>query len=89
MSWPEVVRYREQSDAHELVLSGASVDERLRSDDKIDPQVFRLTNLNFLEISSTILSKLPEDAFNQLPSLINLVLRNNKLTAGECPSVDF
>ena len=83
MSWSEVVRYKEQTDAHELVLSGASVDERLRQNDQVDPQVFRLTNLNFLEISSTILSKLPEDAFDHLPSLINLVLRNNKLTAGE------
>ena len=82
MSWPEVIRYKEQN-AHELVLRGAAVDERLRLNDQIDAQVFHLTSLNFLEISSTILTKLPDNAFDNLPNLINLVLRNNKLTAGE------
>jgi len=80
MSWPEVDRYNEQK-AHELVLTGAAIDERLRLDvDKIDARIFSLTSLNFLEISSSILSKLPEQAFDNLPNLINLVLRNNQLT---------
>ena len=81
MSWPEVARYLEQN-AHELLLSGPSIDERLQLSEEVDPQIFKLTSLNYLDISSTILSKLPEDAFNNLPNLINLVLRNNKLTSG-------
>lgn len=80
MSWPEVARYLEQN-AHELLLSGPSIDERLQLSEEVDPQIFELTSLNYLDISSTILSKLPEDAFNNLPNLINLVLRNNKLTS--------
>lgn len=80
MSWPEVIRYKEQN-AHELLLSGPAIDERLRLKDEVDSQVFKLTSLNYLDISSTILTKLPDNAFDNLPNLINLVLRNNKLTA--------
>jgi len=80
MSWPEVDRYKEQK-AHELVLTGAAIDERLRLDvDQIDARIFSLTSLNFLEISSSVLAKLPPGAFDNLPNLINLVLRNNQLT---------
>ena len=82
MSWPEVDRYKEQK-AHELVLTGAAIDERLRLDvDQIDARIFSLTSLNFLEISSSVLAKLPPGAFDNLPNLINLVLRNNQLTEG-------
>ena len=81
MSWPEVIRYKEQN-AHELLLSGPSIDDRLRQNEDVDLGIFKLTSLNYLDISSTILSKLPESAFDNLPNLINLVLRNNKLTSG-------
>ena len=81
MSWPEVARYKEQN-AHELLLNGSSIDERLRLNAQVDPKIFKLTSLNYLDISSSILSKLPEDAFDNLPNLINLVLRNNELTSG-------
>jgi len=79
MSWPEITGYKEQK-KHELVLSGPVIDERIQQlNGSLHPELFGLSSLNFLEVSSTSLAQLPANAFEGLGALIHLVLRDNKL----------
>ncbi|CAH1779638.1 unnamed protein product [Owenia fusiformis] len=74
--WPEVEKASKEK-RHELVLSGANVSERIRTDE-LDKNVFNLTPINFLEISKTCLESLP-NLLGNLVNLTSLVLHNNKL----------
>lgn len=75
-SWPEI-NNAEQENRHELILSGQSVSQRIQ-DDGIDKNLFQLTGLNFLNISDTCLSTLPDDV-SKLVNLQSLMLHSNKL----------
>jgi len=74
--WPEVAQAREEQ-RHELVLQGKVVEERLDKEG-IDDNIFKLEKLNFLQISQSKLSKLPE-TLGCLNNLTSLVLKGNRL----------
>ena len=76
-TWPEITRVLEEN-KHELTLSGADVAERLKNNG-LDLRIFRLSALNFLEISNVDLRQLQEEIGN-LVNMINLGLQQNKLT---------
>merc|ERR1719402_1591751 len=73
----EVTRYRNEN-RRELVLTGKPIAERIQKSG-LDPKIFTLTNLNFLDISSASLTVVPDDIGN-LINLTNLVLKGNSLT---------
>jgi hypothetical protein len=77
-TWPEVVTARNEN-RHELVLSGAEFSKRIEDEDGVDPAVFELVGINYLNISETCLSSLPYQ-LSHLKNLTNLVLHSNKLT---------
>lgn len=81
MSWPEVKRAVEEQ-RYELVLTGPEIAERIEKDG-LDQNIFALNCLNFLQISNTRLSSLPEDLGNLL-HLKTLDLHRNSLQ--ELPS---
>lgn len=82
--WPEVQQVK-QGNRHELVLSGPDVKERIQKDG-LDTNIFYQKSLNFLEISFTSLSSLP-NTVEKLEGLTRLCVCNNKL---EClPGKNF
>ncbi|XP_078615038.1 leucine-rich repeat-containing protein 47-like isoform X1 [Branchiostoma floridae x Branchiostoma japonicum] len=76
-NWEEV-QVAHKENRRELVLSGAAVDQKI-TQNGVDPTIYQLHLLNFLEISRTCLSELSEDLGN-LTGLNNLILHSNKLT---------
>ncbi|EDO43554.1 predicted protein [Nematostella vectensis] len=66
MSWSEVKQAAEEN-RYELVLFGSVISERI-SVSGLDPAIFQLTRLNFLQISNTSLNHVPDEIGN----LINL-----------------
>lgn len=74
--WPEVELARREH-RYELVLNGG-IDCRIQKQGGLDKTMFKLTNLNFLRISQTCLSALPDDIGN-LINLKNLLLDHNQL----------
>ena len=76
-AWLEVDQAVEEK-RHELVLSGPDISKRVK-DRGLDNRVFRLKNINFLEISRAGLTAVP-DTLGELRSLTNLVLHTNSLT---------
>lgn len=89
--WPEISG-AQSDNRHELILSGPSVSSRI--DEKgIDPVLFTLVNLNYLNISDTNLEIVPKDIGN-LNNLSNLVLHSNKIcsipdTIGQLSKLKF
>ena len=83
--WDEVEKARKDK-RRELVLSGKALDERMRaSNGVIDPSVFDLTSLNFLDLSSCAgLSAIPAKVGN-LVGLTSLIMNNNAIE--EIPAV--
>ncbi|KAH3885315.1 hypothetical protein DPMN_009309 [Dreissena polymorpha] len=75
-AWLEVSQV-ESENRRELVLNGQEISNRLE-ERGIDERIFELTLLNYLEISSTKLSIVP-DGIGKLSSLTKLVLCNNAL----------
>ncbi|XP_067130399.1 leucine-rich repeat-containing protein 47-like [Centruroides vittatus] len=75
-AWSEVSCAREEKRC-ELILSGAAVSKKIE-EEGLDLEIFTLNNLNFLEISHTCLSTLPDEIIN-LSNLTNFVLRGNCL----------
>jgi len=67
----------EREKRRELVLSGKTVEANVKQFG-LDPAVFELVNLNFLEISDAGLESLPE-LVGQLTHLTNLVLKGNAI----------
>ncbi|XP_078697796.1 leucine-rich repeat-containing protein 47-like [Branchiostoma floridae x Branchiostoma belcheri] len=76
-NWEEVQVALKES-RRELVLSGANIDQKIKLNG-VDPSIYQLRLLNFLEISRTCMSELSEELGN-LTALQNLILHSNKLT---------
>ncbi|KAI8500222.1 Leucine rich repeat containing 47 [Branchiostoma belcheri] len=76
-NWEEV-QVALKENRRELVLSGANIDQKIKLNG-VDPSIYQLRLLNFLEISRTCMSELSEDLGN-LTALQNLILHSNKLT---------
>jgi hypothetical protein len=74
--WPEVERAKTEN-RHELVLGGNEITERLNKEG-LDPGIFDLTGLNFLDVHETSLDAVP-DQISKLSNLQSLVLHTNKL----------
>jgi hypothetical protein len=64
----------------ELVISGSSGKEQIEKDGGISDLVFKMSSLNFLEVSASGLSLLSPD-IEKLNHLTSLVLKGNKLTS--------
>ncbi|BHF64222.1 RNA binding [Sparganum proliferum] len=77
VSWPEV-RIASEEHRHELVLSGPEILKRVEATG-LDDLIFSLKQLNFLEISRSGISTLPDDIQN-LSDLTKLSLQHNALT---------
>ncbi|CAF1537180.1 unnamed protein product, partial [Didymodactylos carnosus] len=78
MSWPEIITVQ-QNKRYELVLTGEEISDRLqKSDRQLDSALYKLKQLNFLEITHTSLSTLSSD-ISQLFNLTTLTLTSNKL----------
>ncbi|CAF3925674.1 unnamed protein product [Rotaria sordida] len=76
--WPEVEQ-ASLNHRYELVLSGDKINKRLEEKNELDPTIWRLTRLNFLEISQCpIIESLSED-IGKLINLSTLTLTSNKL----------
>lgn len=75
-TWEEVTVARREN-RRELVLSGKIFSERIARSG-LDPSIFLLTNLNFLEISNASVITISSDLGN-LVNLTDLVLKNNCL----------
>lgn len=77
-AWSEVAQAHKEN-RHELVLSGTAISEKIL-EFGLDKNIFRLQNLNYLNISQTCLDEIPEE-IKQLESLTTLVLHSNELTS--------
>ncbi|XP_064461002.1 leucine-rich repeat-containing protein 47-like [Ornithodoros turicata] len=77
-AWQEVQHAKVEKRC-ELVLSGPPISKRIEEEGHFDASVFALTHLNFLEVSHTCLSTLP-DGIARLVNLTRLVLSANQLT---------
>ncbi|KAG0410960.1 hypothetical protein HPB47_011901 [Ixodes persulcatus] len=75
-AWQEVDHARVEKRC-ELVLSGPAISKRIEEAD-LDASVFTLSHLNFLEVSNTCLSTIP-DGIARLVNLTRLVLSANQL----------
>lgn len=75
--WSEVSLAKTEN-RHELVLFGPSVSKRIE-ENGIDPYIFKLIRLNYLNIHETCLSSIPDDIV-KLENLQTLVLHSNKLS---------
>ena len=81
-NWQEI-DVAEKENRRELVLTGPEISERIEKAGDVDPKLFTLSKLNFLEIGKTCLHIL-SPKINGLENMTNLILQGNKLT--EIPS---
>ena len=78
MVWPEVEQVS-SNHRYELVLSGDKLTKHLQEKNELDPTIWKLTRLNFLEISQCpLIESLPED-IGKLLHISTLTLTSNKL----------
>lgn len=82
MVWPEIEKAKIEK-RRELTLTGPEISKRI-SEDGLDPEIFKLTDLNYLNINNTSLERVPRD-IEQLKNLQTLVLHSNKLVEVELP----
>ncbi|XP_033217797.1 leucine-rich repeat-containing protein 47-like [Belonocnema kinseyi] len=75
-TWNEVI-VAVKENRHELILSGPTISKKISSSG-IDPALFNLQNLNFLNIHQTGLQVIPEE-IGKLVNLTSLVLHSNNL----------
>ncbi|XP_014218679.1 leucine-rich repeat-containing protein 47-like [Copidosoma floridanum] len=75
-TWHEITQVVKEN-RHELVLSGADVSQKI-ADSGIDPALFELSGLNYLNINHTGLEIVPNGIGN-LKNLTNLVLHSNAI----------
>ena len=78
MVWPEVEQVSSNR-RYELVLSGDKINKRLEDKKELDPTIWTLTQLNFLEISSCSLLEHLSDDIGKLKHLSTLTLTANNL----------
>lgn len=74
--WPEIELAKKEN-RHEIVLTGPAVDERIK-EYGLDDSLFSLTNLNYVCIHGTSISRIP-DNIAQLTNLQILSLHDNKI----------
>ena len=73
-TWFEIIQVVKEN-RHELVLTGADISEKI-SQNGLDPALFKLEGINYLNISHTCLEEVPDDIGN-LQNLTNLVIHSN------------
>lgn len=78
LNWKEVEQAQEEKRC-ELVLSGPIYADRI-SKSGLDPGIFSIKHLNFLEISKTTLSELPSNV-GELSNLTRMIFCNNNLSS--------
>ena len=76
--WPEVEQVLSKH-RYELILSGAPLRQYLTSNNELDPTIWTLTQLNFLEISQCSLVVSLPDGIGKLANLSTLSLTSNLL----------
>lgn len=76
MVWPEIEKAKNEK-RRELTLSGPEVSNRI-AQDGLDLEIFKLTELNYLNINNTSLETVPE-AIKDLRNLQTLALHSNEL----------
>lgn len=78
--WPEV-KLAFEAKRYELLLAGPEISKRIEeNNDSLDLSIFNLRHLNFLEITKTKLSSLPDQVI-KLENLTSLLCHNNELTS--------
>ncbi|CAM4950946.1 unnamed protein product [Rotaria socialis] len=76
--WPEVEQAASKH-RYELVLSGDKITKRLEVKNELDPTIWTLIQLNFLEISQCPLVETLSEDIGKLINLSTLTLTSNKL----------
>lgn len=76
-TWNEIILVAKEN-RHELVLSGPTISKRISSSG-IDPALFNLQSLNYLNIHQTDLTEIPEQ-IGKLVNLTTLVLHSNNIS---------
>ncbi|XP_041348629.1 leucine-rich repeat-containing protein 47-like [Gigantopelta aegis] len=79
--WEEVSVVKKEN-RRELTLHGAEINEKIKASG-LDPNIYKLTNLNFLAITNSCLTYV-SDSVVGLVNLSSLVLRNNQLKSLPC-----
>lgn len=78
--WPEIQKAFE-SKRYELVLVGPEISKRVEENEgNLDQNLFKLKQLNFLEIAKTKLSTLPRE-LSAIENLTSLLCHSNELTS--------
>uniref|UniRef100_A0A5S6QTN8 B3_4 domain-containing protein n=1 Tax=Trichuris muris TaxID=70415 RepID=A0A5S6QTN8_TRIMR len=75
--WPELAQLLKE-ERHELKVTGSELNSRLEKCGGLPPELFKLASLNFVELSHSTLSHMP-DNIGEMSHLTNLVLRRNNL----------
>lgn len=75
-TWFEITQVVKEN-RHELVLSGPDISEKI-SQHGLDPALFKLDGINYLNINHTCLEDVP-DKIGDLQNLTNLVLHSNAI----------
>jgi len=79
--WDEVALAKKEG-RRELVLSGKEIQSKVENGG-LDPSIFTLTPLNFLEVRNAGLKSVP-DTLGELSNLTSLVLKGNELSSLPC-----
>lgn len=74
-NWTELIKQKPR----ELILSGDKASKQFEEENGLNSLIFKISSINFLEISKTCLSHLPSQV-ESLNNLTNLMLRDNNLT---------
>ena len=77
--WAEVEQAGRE-ERHELVLQGRELQAKLDQQAGLDPGIFQLAKLNFLQLSQAKITAVPETLGN-LANLTSLVLKSNNLNS--------
>ncbi|XP_049840577.1 leucine-rich repeat-containing protein 47-like [Schistocerca gregaria] len=76
-SWPELKQIEEEN-RHELVIG--SMYSKVIEESGVDPFLFSLVNLNYLNINETCLTSVPDD-IGRLINLTSLILYSNNISS--------
>lgn len=82
MSFADIFQQIIAQNKHELSLNGDKLIKLLESNDgKLDAGLFKLKQLNFLQLSNSHALENPSESWDELNNLQQLQLYGNKLTA--------